>query len=211
MVHYRAMVEEFGAPNGLCSSITESKHIVAVKRPYRRSSHCEALGEMLLINQRLDKLAACREVFRERGMLKYSSLDNAVQRLKLLQQDAAAQHHVEDEEEEEDVQMDNDEDEAASGDSNAEDGDAAEAREDENGDASGGEERTDHSYQEQLGDSDDHSVEHLEGHDLAGSTEDGADNSYADVDEDVDDEEDDGEVDGRKADHHVFMARMRRA
>ena len=27
MVHYRELIELFGAPNGLCSSITESKHI----------------------------------------------------------------------------------------------------------------------------------------------------------------------------------------
>ena len=31
MVHYRELIELFGAPNGLCSSITESKHIRAVK------------------------------------------------------------------------------------------------------------------------------------------------------------------------------------
>jgi hypothetical protein len=87
MVHYRDMVEEFGAPCGLCSSITESKHIVAVKEPYRRSSHYEALGQMLLINQRLDKLAACRRIFEERGMLKYTSLERAVERIKHLQQE----------------------------------------------------------------------------------------------------------------------------
>ena len=33
MVHYQQHIENFGAPNGLCSSITESKHIVAVKHP----------------------------------------------------------------------------------------------------------------------------------------------------------------------------------
>ena len=27
MVHYHELIELFGAPNGLCSSITESKHI----------------------------------------------------------------------------------------------------------------------------------------------------------------------------------------
>ncbi|KAF8957103.1 hypothetical protein BDZ97DRAFT_120310 [Flammula alnicola] len=61
---------EFGAPNGLCSSITESKHIKAVKEPWRRSSHFEALAQMLVTNQRLDKLAAARVDFRARGMLK---------------------------------------------------------------------------------------------------------------------------------------------
>ncbi|KAH9975649.1 hypothetical protein BJV74DRAFT_862382 [Russula compacta] len=41
--HYRRNIQLFGAPNGLCSSITESKHIKAVKEPWRRSSHFEAL------------------------------------------------------------------------------------------------------------------------------------------------------------------------
>ncbi len=31
MVHYLSLIRLFGAPNGLCSSITESKHIKAVK------------------------------------------------------------------------------------------------------------------------------------------------------------------------------------
>ena len=30
MVHYPDLIRLYGAPNGLCSSITESKHIVAV-------------------------------------------------------------------------------------------------------------------------------------------------------------------------------------
>ena|ERR1700692_841607 len=69
--HYRQLVQLYGAPNGLCSSITESKHIKAVKEPWRRSSHFEALqvGQMLLTNQQLDKLAACRIKFKSRGML----------------------------------------------------------------------------------------------------------------------------------------------
>ncbi|KIJ17530.1 hypothetical protein PAXINDRAFT_72399, partial [Paxillus involutus ATCC 200175] len=58
--HYQSCIQEFGAPNGLCSSITESKHIRAVKRPWRRSNHYKALGQMLVINQRLDKLAYFR-------------------------------------------------------------------------------------------------------------------------------------------------------
>ena len=33
-VHYEDKIEEFGAPNGLCSSITESMHIRAVKEPW---------------------------------------------------------------------------------------------------------------------------------------------------------------------------------
>ncbi len=69
LIHYCKLIRAFGAPNGLCSSITESKHIKAVKEPWRRSSRFEALSQMLLTNQRLDKLAAARVDFADRGML----------------------------------------------------------------------------------------------------------------------------------------------
>ncbi|KAK6981749.1 hypothetical protein R3P38DRAFT_2578132 [Favolaschia claudopus] len=69
LVHYAYLITQFGAPNGLCSSITESKHIKAVKQPWRRSSRHNALEQMLTINDRLDKLAAARIDFTERGML----------------------------------------------------------------------------------------------------------------------------------------------
>jgi hypothetical protein len=69
LVHYRSLIELFGAPNGLCSSITESKHIKAVKEPWRRSGRFEALGQMLLTNQRIDKLGASRADFQSRGLL----------------------------------------------------------------------------------------------------------------------------------------------
>ncbi|KAN0086206.1 hypothetical protein V8E55_007340 [Tylopilus felleus] len=69
LTHYFKLIKQFGALNGLCSSITESKHIKAVKKPYRRSSHHQALGQMLVINQRLDKLRAARINFQLRGML----------------------------------------------------------------------------------------------------------------------------------------------
>src|SRR5690606_30950153 len=36
--HFGPSILKFGAPNGLCSSITESRHITAVKEPWRRSS-----------------------------------------------------------------------------------------------------------------------------------------------------------------------------
>jgi hypothetical protein len=69
LFHYRQQIEDFGAPGGLCSSITESRHITAVKKPWRRSNRYHALGQMLLTNQRLDKLAAMRSDFISRGML----------------------------------------------------------------------------------------------------------------------------------------------
>ena len=69
LFHYRRHIEDFGAPGGLCSSITESRHITAVKKPWRRSNRFNALGQMLQVNQRLDKLAAMRTDFAARGML----------------------------------------------------------------------------------------------------------------------------------------------
>ncbi|KAI1781999.1 hypothetical protein LXA43DRAFT_977802 [Ganoderma leucocontextum] len=80
-VHYEDKIKLFGAPNGLCSSITESKHIQAVKEPWRRSNRFEALGQMLMANQRLDKLAASRVYFQDRGMLEGSLLSSTQQEL----------------------------------------------------------------------------------------------------------------------------------
>ncbi|KAG0695647.1 hypothetical protein DFH29DRAFT_984904 [Suillus ampliporus] len=80
--HYSLMIRLYGAPNGLCSSITESKHIKAVKEPWRHSSRYKALGQMLLTNQRLDKIAAARSDFEARGMLRGSCISDALQALR---------------------------------------------------------------------------------------------------------------------------------
>ncbi|KAG1790332.1 uncharacterized protein HD556DRAFT_1433411 [Suillus plorans] len=58
LMYYQTLIQLYGAPNSLCSLITESKHIKAIKKPWRRSNHHLPLGQMLLINQRLNKLAA---------------------------------------------------------------------------------------------------------------------------------------------------------
>ena len=79
MVHYHSLIRQFGAPNGLCSSITESKHIRAVKEPWRRSNRNEALGQMLVTNQRLDQLVAARTEFSSRGMLNGTCLSEVLQ------------------------------------------------------------------------------------------------------------------------------------
>ncbi|KAH9162333.1 hypothetical protein EDB89DRAFT_2026206, partial [Lactarius sanguifluus] len=76
--HYCFLIQQFGAPNGLCSSITESKHIKAVKEPWRRSSRNEPLGQMLLTNQRLDKLAATRVDLGARGILEGPLLTSSI-------------------------------------------------------------------------------------------------------------------------------------
>src|SRR5882762_10570190 len=69
LIHYLRSIRLFGSPNGLCSSITESKHIKAVKEPWRRSSRFEALAQMLQTNTRIDQLDAARRVFAELGMM----------------------------------------------------------------------------------------------------------------------------------------------
>jgi len=79
LIHYAHLIRSFGAPNGISSSITESQHIRAVKEPWRRSNRCEALGQMLVTNQRLDQLAAARSDFVKRGMLDGSVLPNPFQ------------------------------------------------------------------------------------------------------------------------------------
>ena len=71
MTHYRQHIENFGAPNGLCSSITESKHISAVKRPWRRSSRYNAIHQIMQTNRRSEKLSAIRASFTARGMLNF--------------------------------------------------------------------------------------------------------------------------------------------
>lgn len=78
LVHYRYLIEEFGSPNGLCSSITESRHITAVKEPWRCSSRFNALGQIAITNQRLDKLGAARSHFTARGMLRGTVLADAM-------------------------------------------------------------------------------------------------------------------------------------
>ncbi|KAJ6626339.1 hypothetical protein B0H10DRAFT_1941900 [Mycena sp. CBHHK59/15] len=69
LVHYIRFIRLFGSPNGLCSSITESKHIKAVKEPWRRSSRFKALVQMLITLMRLDKLAALKGALTIRGMM----------------------------------------------------------------------------------------------------------------------------------------------
>ncbi|KAH9848078.1 hypothetical protein C2E23DRAFT_940922 [Lenzites betulinus] len=68
LVHYVRSIQLFGSPNGLCSSITESRHISAVKKPWRASSRHNPLGQILRKNTRLSKLAALRVEFGRRNM-----------------------------------------------------------------------------------------------------------------------------------------------
>ncbi|KAG2032648.1 hypothetical protein BDR03DRAFT_873467, partial [Suillus americanus] len=67
--HYIHLICLFGAPNGLCSSITECKHIKSIKGPWWHSSRYKGLGQMLVTNQHLNKLTAAQVDFMNRGML----------------------------------------------------------------------------------------------------------------------------------------------
>ena len=71
--HYITSITLFGSLNGLCSSITESKHIKAVKEPWRRSSRFRALIQMLWAINRMEKLAALRRKFLREGLLRGST------------------------------------------------------------------------------------------------------------------------------------------
>ena len=84
LIHYTKSICLFGSQNGLCSSITESKHIKAVKEPWQRSGHFEALCQMLLTNQHADKLTATRADFKKQGMLKGTCLSSVLVNLSTL-------------------------------------------------------------------------------------------------------------------------------
>lgn len=87
MVHYYNHIKNFGSPNGLCSSITESKHIAAVKRPWRWTNRNMPLPQILKINERLDKISTARVDFTTCGMLTDLCLDQAT--MDLTDSDAA--------------------------------------------------------------------------------------------------------------------------
>ncbi|KAF6763988.1 hypothetical protein DFP72DRAFT_873930 [Ephemerocybe angulata] len=67
--HFPISIIDFGSPNGLCSSITESCHITAVKNPWRMSNRYNALPQMLVTITRMDKLATLRRILSNAGLL----------------------------------------------------------------------------------------------------------------------------------------------
>lgn len=68
--HYALSIQLFGSPNGLCSSITESKHIPVIKKTWRRSNRFKALAQIVLTLLRLDKMAALFRSFTSQGMMR---------------------------------------------------------------------------------------------------------------------------------------------
>ena len=85
LIHYSKAICQFGALNGLCLSITESKHIEAVKEPWWWSSHFDVLRQMLITNEHANKLAAARADFKRRGVLQGTCLSWILNKLGMFQ------------------------------------------------------------------------------------------------------------------------------
>jgi hypothetical protein len=68
-MYYCHQIEDFSVLGGLCSSITKSRHIMAIKKPWQRSNCYNAMGQMLLTNQQLNKLATMCSDFVTHSML----------------------------------------------------------------------------------------------------------------------------------------------
>ena len=67
LMHYICCIILFSSLNGLCSSITESKHIKAVKEPWQWSSQFKALKQTLVTISQMDKLSIASWAHTELG------------------------------------------------------------------------------------------------------------------------------------------------
>ncbi|KAI0669707.1 hypothetical protein C8Q78DRAFT_977285 [Trametes maxima] len=84
LLHYTWMIKLFGSPNGVCTSISESKHIAAVKRPWRASNRNNPLIQILRTNTRLAKLSALRVDLGRRGLLHGDTVTHALRKVILI-------------------------------------------------------------------------------------------------------------------------------
>ncbi|KAF5361126.1 hypothetical protein D9758_009059 [Tetrapyrgos nigripes] len=69
LMHYPRGIRLLGSPNGLCTSITESKHIEAVKETWQQSSWHNALDQMISSITRTDKMVAMQRRLQKRRMM----------------------------------------------------------------------------------------------------------------------------------------------
>ena len=67
--HYYSLIQLFGSPNGICSSITESEHKGSVKSPWGQSNRFKAIAQIMVTLLWLQKMAAARQRFALQGML----------------------------------------------------------------------------------------------------------------------------------------------
>ncbi|KAF8263103.1 hypothetical protein EI94DRAFT_1773032 [Lactarius quietus] len=70
LMHFYHAIHLFGSPNGLCSSITESKHIETMKDTWRRTSRYYAIYQMLRILFCMAKMLALHRRLQRNGMLR---------------------------------------------------------------------------------------------------------------------------------------------
>ncbi|KAG8214012.1 hypothetical protein J3R82DRAFT_10767 [Butyriboletus roseoflavus] len=69
LTHHESLIWLFSTPNGISTSITESKHIVTVKRSWYHLSKNNTLRQILQTNLHLPQLAAAHADFKVHGML----------------------------------------------------------------------------------------------------------------------------------------------
>lgn len=69
LVHYRSLIQQFGAPNGLSTSIMESKHKESVKNVWRRSNRYNATEQMAKMVERTEKMKAQRVQYERAKMI----------------------------------------------------------------------------------------------------------------------------------------------
>lgn len=81
LCHYVYLICKYVSLNGICSSITENKHIKGVKEPWQQSNKWEAMHQMLVTNQHMNKLAALCTLFKSCGLLKGTCLSNVLHKL----------------------------------------------------------------------------------------------------------------------------------
>ena len=93
--HYRRLIEQFGAPDGLSTSITESMHKESVKQPWRRSSHFNELLQILITNQWMDNLAAFSVRLFMEGLLDEPLLPKGIQAIAMDSDDEIIDETVE--------------------------------------------------------------------------------------------------------------------
>jgi hypothetical protein len=74
MCHYQYLIQQFGAPNGICTSITEHAHIASIKDPWRRTNKNDPLKQILLVHNRLNLLSAYCTQLEAHGLLKNTAL-----------------------------------------------------------------------------------------------------------------------------------------
>ncbi|KAF8257651.1 hypothetical protein EI94DRAFT_1708769 [Lactarius quietus] len=67
--HFHHAIHQFSSSNGLCLSITKSKHIPATKDTWQRSSKNNAMGQMVRTIQWMDRMSLLHQHFKECGML----------------------------------------------------------------------------------------------------------------------------------------------